>query len=452
VLEKTTVIVMKFGGTSVGDPARIEKAAALIRRSRERAERPVVIVSAHSGVTDALLALANDAQAGKPVDAAAIRKRHVDIATGLGLDPAHVDAELSELDDLIRGVRLLGELSPRAKDRVASFGERMAAKAVAAFLARTGTPARALMAWDAGLVTDNRFGRAQPLPQADENIARTLGAFDQADAPVPIVTGFIGKDLRGRITTLGRNGSDYSAAIFGAAIRAKEVQIWKDVEGVMSADPRIVPGAKLLSNMSYDEAGELAAYGAKVIHPSTMAPAVRHEIPIRVLNMLEPDSAGTLIGRETPVSREVVKAIAHKKNVSLVNVTSTKMLGAPGFLARMARVFKEHEVDIDMIATSEVSVSLTVNDDKRLDACARDLARFADVQVSRGDKAIVCVVGHGLSKAKGVAGRVFTALAQADVNVELISQGASKINLGFVVPNESVVPSVRALHAAFFGA
>ncbi|MEZ0228577.1 MAG: aspartate kinase [Planctomycetota bacterium] len=443
---------MKYGGTSVGDPSRIEKAAALIRRSREKGERPVVIVSAHSGVTDQLLALANDAQAGKPVDAAALRKRHVDMANGLGLDPTHVNAELDELEDLVKGVRLLGELSPRAKDRVASFGERMAAKAVAAYLSRTGTPARALMAWDAGLTTDHRFGRAQPLPQADENIARTLGTFDTPDAPVPIVTGFIGKDLRGRITTLGRNGSDYSAAIFGAAIRAKEVQIWKDVEGVMTADPRIVPTARLISNMSYDEAGELAAFGAKVIHPSTMAPAVRHEIPIRVLNMLEPDNSGTLIGKETPVSREVVKAIAHKKNISLVNVTSTKMLGAPGFLARMSRVFKEHEVEIDMIATSEVSVSLTVNDDKRLDQVVRDLERFADVTLSRGDKAIVCVVGHGLSKAKGVAGKVFSALAQADVNVDLISQGASKINIGFVVANDAVVPAVRALHASFFGA
>jgi aspartate kinase len=309
------------------------------------------------------------------------------------------------------------------------------------------------MAWDAGLTTDHRFGRAQPLPQADENIARTLGTYDEADAPVPIVTGFIGKDLRGRITTLGRNGSDYSAAIFGAAIKAKEVQIWKDVEGVMSADPRIVPTARLISNMSYDEAGELAAFGAKVIHPSTMAPAVRHEIPIRVLNMLEPDNAGTLIGRDTPVSREVVKAIAHKKGISLVNVTSTKkMLGAPGFLARMSRVFKEHQVEIDMIATSEVSVSLTVNEDKRLDQVIRDLERFADVTVSRGDKAIVCVVGHGLSKTKGVAGKVFSALAQSDVNVDLISQGASKINIGFVVSNDAVVPAVRSLHAAFFGA
>jgi aspartate kinase len=445
------MIVMKFGGTSVGDPSRIEKAAAIIRRSRDRGERPVPIVSAHSGVTDALLALANDAQAGKPVDASAVRKRHVDMATGLGLDPGHVDAELDELDDLVRGVRLLGELSPRAKDRIASFGERMSAKAVAGYLARTGTPAAAIMAWDAGLVTDHRFGRAQPLPQADENIARTLGSFDAKDAPVPVITGFVGKDLRGRITTLGRNGSDYSAAIFGAAVRAKEVQIWKDVEGVMTADPRIVPGARLVSHMSYDEAGELAAYGAKVIHPSTMAPAVKHGIPIRVLNMLEPDSAGTLIGRETPVSREVVKAIAHKKNISLVNVASTKMLGAPGFLARMARVFKEHEIDIDMIATSEVSVSLTVNDDKRLDACARDLSRFADVTVSRGDRAIVCVVGHGLSKAQGVVAKIFTALSQADVNVDLISQGASKINVGFVVANDAVVPALRALHAAFFG-
>jgi aspartate kinase len=446
------VIVMKFGGTSVGDPARIEKAAAIVRRSRERGERPIAVVSAHAGVTDQLLALANDAQAGKPVDASALRKRHEDIAVGLGLPKDLVKAELDELDDIIRGVRLLGELSPRAKDRVASFGERMAAKAVAAYLARTGTPSVALMAWDAGLTTDHRFGRAQPLPQSDEKIAKAFAPFDADDAAVPIVTGFIGKDMHGRITTLGRNGSDYSAAIFGAAVKAKEVQIWKDVEGVMTADPRIVPTARLVAHMSFDEAGELAAYGAKVIHPSTMAPAVRHDIPIRVLNMLEPDSPGTLIGRESAVSREVVKAIAHKKNISLVNVTSTKMLGAPGFLARMARVFKEHEIDIDMIATSEVSVSLTVNEDKRLDACVRDLGRIASVQVSRGDKAIVCVVGQGLQKTKGVAGRVFTALAQADVNVDLISQGASKINLGFVVPNDAVVPAVRALHATFFGA
>jgi aspartate kinase len=447
------VIVMKFGGTSVGDPARIEKAAALVRRSRERGERPVAVVSAHAGVTDQLLSVAADAQAGKAVDAAmsALRKRHEEVASGLGLDPAHVAPELAELEDIVRGVRLLGELSPRAKDRIASFGERMSAKAVAAHLSKTGTPARAVMAWDAGLVTDPRFGRAQPLPTSDEKIAAAFRSFDADDAPVPIVTGFIGKDPHGRITTLGRNGSDYSAAIFGAAIRAKEVQIWKDVEGVMTADPRIVPGARLVASMSYDEAGELAAYGAKVIHPSTMGPAVKREIPIRVLNMLEPDSQGTLIGREAAVSREVVKAIAHKKNISLVNVTSTKMLGAPGFLSRMARVFKEHEVDIDMIATSEVSVSLTVNDDRRLDACARDLSRIAHVSVSRGDKAIVCVVGAGLVKTKGVAGRVFTALAQADVNVEMISQGASQINLGFVVSNDAVVPAVRALHATFFG-
>jgi len=351
------MIVMKFGGTSLGDPSRIEKAAAIVRRSRDRGERPVVVVSAHAGVTDQLLALASDAATGKQVDANALRKRHEDIATGLGLDPGHVGAELSELDDLVRGIRLLGELSPRAKDRVASFGERMAAKAVAAYLSRTGAPARALMAWEAGLVTDHRFGRAQPLPESDDRIARVLASHDAPDAPIPIVTGFIGKDHHGRITTLGRNGSDYSAAIFGAAIRAKEIQIWKDVEGVMTADPRIVPNARLVATMSFDEAGELAAYGAKVIHPSTMAPAVRRNIPIRVLNMLEPDGTGTLIGRETEVSREVVKAIAHKKNISLVNVTSTKMLGAPGFLARMARVFKEHEIDIDMIATSEVSVA-----------------------------------------------------------------------------------------------
>lgn len=448
------MIVMKFGGTSVGNPERIEKAAALIRRSRERGERPVAVVSAHAGVTDQLLALAGDAQAGKNVDAsvAALRKRHEDVATGLGLDPKLCAPELAELENIVQGIRMLGELSPRAKDRVASFGERMAARAVAAFLARTGTPATALMAWDAGLTTDHRFGRAQPLPESEAKIAAAFTPFDAKDAPVPIVTGFIGKDLQGRITTLGRNGSDYSAAIFGAAIRAKEVQIWKDVEGVMTSDPRIVPTAKLVSNMSYDEAGELASFGAKVIHPATMGPAVKRDIPIRVLNMLEPDSPGTLIGRESAVSKEVVKAIAHKKNISLVNVTSSKMLGAPGFLSRLARVFKEHEVDIDMIATSEVSVSLTVNDEKRVDACARDLARFSTVQVSRGDKAIVCVVGAGLQKAKGVAGRVFTALAQADVNVDLISQGASKINLGFVVANDQVVPAVRALHASFFGA
>jgi aspartate kinase len=182
-----------------------------------------------------------------------------------------------------------------------------------------------------------------------------------------------------------------------------------------------------------------------------MAPAVRREIPVRVLNTLEPDAPGTLIVRDVPVSREVVKAIAHKRGVSLVNIHSTKMLGAPGFLARMARVFKDHEVDIDMIATSEVSVSLTVEDARRLDACARDLSRFADVTVARAEKAIVCVVGRGLRETKGVAAKVFTALARADVNVELISQGASRINLGFVVSNEAVLPAVRALHAEFFG-
>lgn len=445
------MIVLKFGGTSLGDPARIERASAIVRRARERGDRPVVIVSAHAGVTDQLLALAQAAYEGREADLRPLRARHEEIASGLGLDPAHVAPELAELENIVSGVRLLGELSPRARDRIASFGERMAAKAVAGFLSRTGLPARALPAWEVGLVTDHRFGRAQPLPDSEERIGHALAPFDAEDAAVPIITGFIGKDPHGRITTLGRNGSDFSAAIFGAAIGAKEIQIWKDVEGVMTADPRIVPQARLVRELAFDEASELSAYGAKVVHPATMAPAVRRDIPIRVLNTMEPDARGTLIVRESPVSAEVVKAIAHKRNVSLVNIHSTRMLGAPGFLARMARIFKEHEVDIDMIATSEVSVSLTVEDPRRLDAAARDLSRFADVTVARAEKAIVCVVGRGLRETKGVAAKVFTALAQADVNVDLISQGASQINLGFVVSNDAVVPAVRALHAQFFG-
>jgi aspartate kinase len=279
-------------------------------------------------------------------------------------------------------------------------------------------------------------------------MARALSAF--VDGRVPVITGYIGRTEKGEITTLGRGGSDYSAAIFGAAIGAEEIQIWTDVDGVLTTDPKLVEGARVLDEVSFDEASELAFFGAKVIHPATMLPAVEKGIPIRVLNTFNPKAPGTRIVARSERSREVVKCIALRRGVRVINIASGRMLGAHGFIRRLGEVFDRHEIPLDMMATSEVSVSVTVDQKLDVSRALEELRGFARVEEETG-RAIVCVVGDGLHETKGIAARVFQALSRAGVNILMISQGASRRNLGLVVEEALAETSVRTLHAEFFG-
>lgn len=436
------MIVMKFGGTSVGDAAHIRVVEGIVRRYLLR--NPVLVISAHGGVTNLLDETARKAVRGN-YSVEALRERHLGILRDLGLPQDLHEPFFKELDDLLRGISLVGELTPRSLDYVLSFGERMSVRTVAAHFQRSGVPATALDAFDAGLVTDSNFGRARPLPESAADIQRRVAAV----TGLPVLTGYIAKDLRGNVTTLGRNGSDYSAAIFGNALGAEEIQVWTDVDGILTADPRIVPEARPLPEISFDEASELAYYGGKVLHPATLLPAVAKNIPVRVLNTRNPSSPGTVILKEPKPSVSPVRSIVYKREVFLINVSSTRMLGQPGFMAKLFAVFDRHEIVIDMIATTEVSVSMTADSSRNLEEAVRELRSFAEVSVESG-RAIVCLVGHGIQKAIDVPGRVFGTLAKEGIRVQMISQGALRVNVGFIVGNDEVAPAVKALHRAFF--
>jgi aspartate kinase len=449
-LESTTrvqvaMIVQKFGGTSVGGAEPIRRLASIVRSSLER--RPVVVVSAVGGVTNRLFRLAELARNGEEwqPEYEALARAHREILAGLGLDSRLLDPLLEELRSVAHGVALLRECTARTMDALASFGERLSARLVAAHLSSEGCESRAIDAWDAGILTDGRFGCARPLPETEDRIRSALGEF----RGVPIVTGYIGKDTQGNVTTLGRGGSDFSAAIFGAALGAEEIQIWTDVDGVMTADPRIVAGACFVSELSFAEAAELAFFGAKVLHPATMAPAVQKNVPIRVLNSFRPEHPGTLIVAKLASGQRRVKSITSKEEISVVNVIAAPMLLQFGFLERIAEVFARHEIVVDMIATSEVSVALTTDASVRLDPVVADLARFSEVVIGR-DLSLVSIVGAELQDGLSVQRRVFDTLEELAVRVEMISYGATRNNLSFVVARDRVREIVRALHRRLF--
>src|SRR5262245_50635283 len=349
------MLVMKFGGTSLGDRERIDTVVRLVKGRLPR--KPLLVCSAHSKVTDLLLEGARAAAAGKP-DVSPIASREREVISSLGLPESLVAEDLRRLGELFQGLSLLRELTPRSLAHVAAFGERMCVKVIAALLKRRKIAATAVAADEAGLVTDTRYQRATPLAESYENLARSLRAVKG----VPVVTGFIGRDKDGNVTTLGRSGSDYTATIVGRAVGAEEVEIWKDVDGVLTADPRIVPHAKPVDRLTYAEASELAYYGAKVIHPSTIHPAMEGGIPVRVLNTFDPAAPGTVI---VPSRGEgggpVVTSIASKRRILLVNIASGRMLGQSGFMAGVFEAFRRHDVVIDLIATSEVSVTVSVD-------------------------------------------------------------------------------------------
>ncbi|MBK8012277.1 MAG: aspartate kinase [Deltaproteobacteria bacterium] len=440
------MIVMKFGGSSLADAQQIHKALQIVRSRTDRS--PVVVCSAHKGITDALIAATRLAVGGTPnVEPVVARQRS--ILQDLGCPPDLLDGLFAQLEDLLRGVALLREASPRTLDFVQGFGERMSVRAIADYFTRNGLPASPHDAFDLGFITDANFGAARPV--ADFR-ARAAAAFAALPAGVvPIVTGFVGKTECGDLTTVGRNGSDYTATCFAAALDATECEIWTDTDGVMTADPRVVAGAKSIPEMSFAEASELAYYGGRVLHPSTLLPAIERNVPVRVLNTNRPEHPGTVITRDGSPSERQVTSITYKERQAVLTIESTRMLGQVGFLAKIFDEIGRAGLVIDMISTSEVTVSMTTGQDgPNLEQALALLSSFGRATVERG-KTIVCVVGKNVRNARGLSARVFAALERVETNVEMISMGANKINLSFLIDDREVQKVIPELHRALFG-
>jgi aspartate kinase len=448
------MLVMKFGGTSVQDAAAIVRVVEIVCGRLQH--KPIVVVSAFARVTDSLLATARAAGLGEREKALQLsrdlRERHYNVAgelLGTGLFThfhSELEQEFDALDELLRGIAAVGELTPRTSDLVVSYGERLSSKIVhAAFLARS---LKALLL-DARqcIVTDATHTRAVPqVHETNERLRQRLQPAVEAGM-VPVLGGFIGATREGVTTTIGRGGSDFSAALVGAGLGAERIEIWTDVDGMMTTDPTICPDAHRIRHISFEEAAELSYFGAKVLHPATLVPAIQKNIPVYILNSRNPGCEGTRITARGGQCRNTFKAIGAKKRITIVDVVATRMLMAHGFLRSIFEVFDRHRCPVDVVSTSEVSVSLTVDSNEAIPAVAADLAALGDVKYE-GRKAIVCLVGDNLRGTPGIAARIFNTLGE--INVRMISQGASEINLTFVIEEDDVPEAVRRLHAAFF--
>jgi aspartate kinase len=449
-------VVLKFGGSSVADATCVRRVAEIVKGAAPRS--PVVVLSAMGKTTDALFAAAQAAERGE-TEAALKALREIVLGhkktcaeLWTGEPPVDlqqfIDALSTQIDMLLRGVALLHELSPRSRDAIVSFGELLSSQIVAAFLHSQGLPT----AWlDVRRImrTDSRFGGAEPQIRDISALARTELVPLMGAGRIVVTQGYIGSTKDGITTTLGRGGSDYSASLLGAAIGAGEVQIWTDVEGILTADPRMVPEPTPILELSFREAAELAAFGAKVLHPATIQPAVEANIPVTVRHTMRPDGKfSTITARGGTGSPRPATAIASRSPIQVITIESTRMLAQSGFLGRIFDVFGRLGVSVDVVATAEVSVSLTVEANAPIEAIRKELAAFAHVSVAT-DRALVALVGERLKHTPGLAGRVFGAIAT--INVEMISMGSNEINLSLVVERKDEAAAVRLLHHALFG-
>lgn len=446
------MIVMKFGGTSVESQEAIARITGIVKAYESR--QPIVVVSAMGKTTNKLLEAAREAASGRREQALTIvdelRTHH--LAHGLplaGTAAAELDryirAHFDWLDELVKGLSVVGELSPRSMDAIASLGERLSSLVVTFAFQAAGLRTQHVDARRV-IVTDDRFTQAQPLlgetyELLQENVASA------AETAVVVLGGFIGATRDGQTTTLGRGGSDYSASLVGAGLGAEEIQIWTDVDGMLTADPRVIPGGRRVKSISFAEAAEMAYFGAKVLHPATVLPAIEKNIPVVILNSRRPEAAGTRITAEPVPCKNPVKSISCKRGITVLNIHSTRMLLAHGFLRRIFEIFDRYDTSVDMVSTSEVSVSLTIDDREHLEPISSELREFSEVSVEDG-QAIVCLVGENIRHTPGIAGRAFQVLH--DRNIRMISQGASLLNLGFVVSESDLQETVGALHDELF--
>jgi aspartate kinase len=446
------MIVMKFGGTSVESQEAIARVVSIVGRFESR--RPIVVVSAMGKTTNKLLEAGREAAAGRREQALALvddlRSHHMTHGLPLaGIAAAELERYIRThfewLEELVKGLSVVGELSPRSTDAIASVGERLSSLIVTFALGAAGIKSQHVDSRRV-ITTDHQFTHAQPLFEVTYKLlSETVRPL--AEGCVVVMGGFIGSTTDGQTTTLGRGGSDYSASIIGAGVNAEEIQIWTDVDGMLTADPRIIPGGHRVKSISFAEAAEMAYFGAKVLHPATVVPAIEKNIPVSILNSRRPEVEGTRITSETIRSSNAVKSISCKRDITVFNIRSTRMLMAHGFLRRIFEVFERHSTSVDMVSTSEVSVSLTVDNKENVPAIVQDLREFAEVN-TEDSQAIICLVGENIRYTPGIAGRAFRVLGQK--NIRMISQGASLLNLGFVVSDNDVKDCVASLHQEFF--
>ena len=445
---------MKFGGTSVKDAEAFVRVAEIVARNIDGS--PVVVTSAMAKVTDALLNAFETAKKGEIENAVLSLdvhfERHKQVSRELTneaqqkLFQVELDFAAKELSDLLMRVSRRSLPLQMLKDAVVSYGEQLASRLLAEVCKAKNLNARQMDSRRL-IVTDDEHGAATPIWDETENLIQ-LELQPLVDAgEIPILGGFIAASRGGETTTLGRGGSDYSAALVGAALRAREIQIWTDVTGVLTCDPRIVPEARTLSTLSYEEAAELAYFGAKVLHPKTIKPAVDFAIPVRVCNSHEPEKIGTMILPHSEKSAKKVKSIAHKTGITILRISSARMLGSYGFMSALFQIFERYRTVIDVISTSEVSVSLTLDNTTSLEPIVKELERLGEVEIEENN-AVVCVVGEGLRGASGVASKIFSTIS--DVNISLISHGASSVNMTFVVKEDKVKDVIKRLHKEFF--
>ena len=444
--------VVKFGGSSLNSPERIQNVGNILKDMILNGVEPVVVCSALGDTTTNILNIGSECinKGFSGIDE--IRKTHLYICDNLEIDMStkqDVLCLLDEMESILHSVSVIGELSDRNRDKIVSFGERMSVRIISSFLRSIGMKSDFFEAGSIGLVTTDVFGNSEILDEAYTLIYEYMSTME-TDL-IPVITGFLGETKSGNITTLGRGGSDLTATTIGVAIGAVEVQVWKDVDGMMTMDPRMISSAVSVPRVSYEEATELAYFGGNILHPISMRPLIGKEIPIRIKNSYNPEHPGTLITSEKSNCDNLVTAITFKRGIDLIDIVSTHMLGQSGFLSRVFYQFFKYSLSIDMIATSDVSISLTLDmnqDRDSLRKCMQEIGDIADVTGHRNHASISLI--SDISRSSEVMSEVFRVLKEEDVKVYMISQGASKVNIGIIVSEEDLEKAIRSLHRHFF--
>ncbi|KAI3503643.1 hypothetical protein L1887_32090 [Cichorium endivia] len=462
-LSKQLSCVMKFGGSSVASAERMKEVADLILSFPE--ESPVIVLSAMGKTTNKLIAAGEKAASCVSIvseieELTFVKELHYRTVEELGLEKTLVSDHLEKLERLLNGISVLKEFTPRARDYLVSFGECMSTRIFSAYLNKIGVKSRQYDAFEIGFITTDDFTNADILEATYPAVAKTLNGDWIKDPAIPIVTGFLGKGWRTcAVTTLGRGGSDLTATTIGKALGLREIQVWKDVDGVLTCDPNIYSGAEPVPYLTFDEAAELAYFGAQVLHPQSMRPAREGDIPVRVKNSYNPNAPGTLITKSRDMSKAVLTSIVLKRNVTMLDIVSTRMLGQFGFLAKVFSIFEDLGISVDVVATSEVSISLTLDPSKlwsreliqqasELDHVVEELEKIAKVNLLQ-HRSIISLIGN-VQRSSLVLEKAFRVLRMNGVNVQMISQGASKVNISLIVNDSEAERCVRALHSAFF--
>ena len=446
--------ILKFGGSSVGNAQRIQNVAKIILSQKEKYK--VVVVSVVQKITDLLINTANSALENNESEVKKnlqiLKEIHFEI---IEKNIANKDQKiihevfndyLNRIKNIYQGISCLNELSPQTLDLISSFGERMSAQLMAFTLKKMGINAQKISAAEI-IRTDETFNGANvDFPQSEILIRKHIHPLLKKNI-IPIVTGFIAGSIKGNIVTLGRGGSDYTAAILGICLDAKEIQIWTDVSGILTTDPRIVKQAKIIPQITFKETAELAYFGAKVLHPKTIQPAVEKNIPVRILNTFKPEDKGTIVASGS--KSDEIKAISFLKNITLIRICSSRMLGQYGFLAKIFEIFSHHKISIDVVTTSEVSVSLSINTKDLKPELIEDLQKYGKVQTEK-NLALICIVGNKLKNDLKKEAIIFETLTKNKIPTEIISKGASNINITFLIKEELLEKAVKALHKSLF--